>query len=737
MLGGEGLTSDQIKEMDRAWEQKFAKQIGLVPKPEDAATTKGGGNVFAAASVPTAEGEEARGPGPLHVLPLYAMLAPQLQERVFSDPPPGARLVVVATNVAETSLTIPGIRYVIDAGRSKQKVLDERHGGMTKFEVRWVSKASADQRAGRSGRTGPGHCYRLYSSALFNDTFPQFTPPEIVATPLEGVSLVLKALGIDRVENFPFPTPPERVALVAAEKALRSIAAVDADSGLLTPMGRAMACYPISPRHSRMLLHTLTEATEELERGAAGARSSQAKSLHYAIALAAALSVESPFMLVDHVRPEEGDTEAEARLRRDRARGRHAGFRCDRSDALTALRVLADYEAQGEPESFARTNFLVAKNLREMSDLHKQLRRIVGSLKPDRIRESMRGRDLEAAGPILRAMRAVATGEFGALGPLTGRPSEAVETKLRRALAAGWADHVARRIKSAEFVATLQAKAEEEGKKLRAIRYVSCSLEGEEVFLHPSSALGKTAPSFVVYLEVMQTDKRPYMSVATEVDAQWLAECCPALCTVSKPLLDPAPAYRPDLDQVVTWHEVHYGPYLWELPASMRRCESEGDRISAFAAAFLEGKVFSALQDLRKAYASAPGLATRPEAQAHRRVSDLITALRRGGIDSRAGLAKALAKRPTFLREEVGQWLQKGTDASLLDRCWRRLLAEAGSGDFVAQGTGPARAIQQAPAQEVDRFDRVPLTLSNAGGPRGKKRSMRNVSGGGKVVKFS
>ena len=105
-------------------------------------------------------GGERDGPGPLHVLPLYAMLAPAAQARVFRPPPPGHRLVVVATNVAETSLTIPGIRYVVDAGRSKQRLLEGHGGGLARFEVRWVSKASAEQRAGRAGRTGPGHCYR-------------------------------------------------------------------------------------------------------------------------------------------------------------------------------------------------------------------------------------------------------------------------------------------------------------------------------------------------------------------------------------------------------------------------------------------------------------------------------------------------------------------------------------------------------------------------------------------------
>jgi ATP-dependent RNA helicase DHX37/DHR1 len=96
-----------------------------------------------------------------------------------------------------------GIRYVVDAGRAKQKLLEESTGGqMTRYDVRWISKASAAQRAGRAGRTCPGHAYRLFSSAHFNDTFPEHTPPEIVNTSLEGVVLVMKSMGVDKVCAF-------------------------------------------------------------------------------------------------------------------------------------------------------------------------------------------------------------------------------------------------------------------------------------------------------------------------------------------------------------------------------------------------------------------------------------------------------------------------------------------------------------------------------------------------------
>jgi len=114
----------------------------------------------------------------IHVLPLYSMLANDEQMKVFETPPEGHRLIVVATNVAETSLTIPGVRYVVDSGRTKERVFDIK-SGISSFEVKWVSKASADQRAGRAGRTGPGHCYRLYSSAVFDNEFAKFSDPEV------------------------------------------------------------------------------------------------------------------------------------------------------------------------------------------------------------------------------------------------------------------------------------------------------------------------------------------------------------------------------------------------------------------------------------------------------------------------------------------------------------------------------------------------------------------------------
>ena len=121
---------------------------------------------------------QSRTAPPLWVLPLYSLLPSHRQQKVFAPPPEGSRLCVVSTNVAETSLTIPNVRYVVDTGRVKTKFFD-KVTGVSAFHVTWTSQAAANQRAGRAGRTGPGHCYRLYSSAVFNDEFEKFSLPDI------------------------------------------------------------------------------------------------------------------------------------------------------------------------------------------------------------------------------------------------------------------------------------------------------------------------------------------------------------------------------------------------------------------------------------------------------------------------------------------------------------------------------------------------------------------------------
>ncbi|KAK3224945.1 hypothetical protein Dsin_004807 [Dipteronia sinensis] len=224
--------------------------------------------------------------GALSVLPLYAMLPAAEQLRVVEKVKERERLVVVATNVAETSFTIPDTKYVVDTGREKVKNYNSATD-MESYEVQWISNASAAQRAGRAGRTVPGHCYSLYSSAVFSNIFPDFSCAEISKVPVEGVVLLMKSMNIDKVANFPFPTPPEATALVEAECCLKE--ALDSN-GRLTTLGKAMAHYPMSPRHSRMLRTLILIMKMK-------SYSRENLVLGYAVAAAAALSLSNPFVM--------------------------------------------------------------------------------------------------------------------------------------------------------------------------------------------------------------------------------------------------------------------------------------------------------------------------------------------------------------------------------------------------------------------------------------------------------
>lgn len=190
------------------------------------------------------------GPGSrLRLLPLYAQMSAERQMEVFRANAdfPEDRIVVVATNVAETSLTIPNVRYVIDSGREKRKEFNSN--GVSRFAIRFTSKASGNQRAGRAGRVGPGHVYRLFSPNVFGEHMPDFSGPEIETNPLDSAVLFLRSMGVPSFSNFPWPSPPPTVHVEAAMRRLKAIGAISTDkSESVTETGKQVSNFPVSPR---------------------------------------------------------------------------------------------------------------------------------------------------------------------------------------------------------------------------------------------------------------------------------------------------------------------------------------------------------------------------------------------------------------------------------------------------------------------------------------------------------
>lgn len=295
--------------------------------------------------------EALRGLKNTEVLPLYARLPTAEQQRVFQPGHTGRR-VVLATNVAETSLTVPGIRYVVDPGTARIS----RYSRRTKVQrlpIEPISQASAAQRAGRSGRTAPGVCIRLYSEADFAAR-PRYTDPEILRTNLAAVILQMAALNLGDIEGFPFLDPPDRRAIRDGVQLLQELGAFDADVRI-TDIGRRLAQLPVDPRLGRMILQADAEGC-----------------VREILVLAAALSIPDP-----RERPAD---------REDAARQKHARFADEHSDFVSYLnlwRYLSEQRKELSGNAFrrmCRDEFLHYLRIREWQDLVGQLRSIARDL---------------------------------------------------------------------------------------------------------------------------------------------------------------------------------------------------------------------------------------------------------------------------------------------------------------------------------------------------------------------
>jgi len=281
------------------------------------------------------------------LLQLYGKLTRAEQERVFEDVP-GMRKVILATNIAETSITIPDTRFVIDSGLAKVPRFHARTHLQTLFEE-GVSKASADQRAGRAGRTAPGKCIRLYSRKSYENR-PAFTDEEILRLDLTEVVLRLIDLGIRQVEDFPLPTPPRPKALAAAIHMLEMMGAIDRERNL-TRIGQRMMPFPLSPPLARMVVEAADRHPRVVED---------------VLMVAAFLSAHPPFLF-----PQGEESEARAM----QARLQHPT-----GDALTAVITLSRYLAARSPVGFCKEHYLdpdvmafIAKAYRQLQDIAKDL----------------------------------------------------------------------------------------------------------------------------------------------------------------------------------------------------------------------------------------------------------------------------------------------------------------------------------------------------------------------------
>jgi len=389
------------------------------------------------------------------VQPLYARLSAAEQSKVFTSIP--QRRVILATNVAETSVTIPGIVYVVDTGIARLSRYDPR-SGTTRLQIEGISQASADQRKGRCGRVREGICVRLYDEQSFAAR-PGFTDPEIKRTGLAGVILRMKSLGLGDVEDFPFLDPPHPKAIAEGYRVLEELGALDGRREL-TPLGERLARFPVDPRIGRMIL--------------AGADHGCLREI---LVIAAALNIQDP-----RERPREAQQKADELHRR---------FRDERSDFVGLLR-LWDFVKEAERKGTSnlrrtcRDSFLSFMRIREWGEIHRQLEEVVRELGIGPKTNGPR-RDRSAAPP--------------------PQPSADGSDALHRALVTGLLSKVG---------------------KWNPEQRVYIGAKQTRFAIHPSSALAKKPPAWVMAFELVETSQL-FARMVAKIEPEWLLDAAPHL----------------------------------------------------------------------------------------------------------------------------------------------------------------------------------------------------------------
>ena len=340
---------------------------------------------------------------PMLVLPLYSVLSPQEQAKVFEPPPEGTRLVIFSTNVAETSLTIPGVKFVVDSGLEKQRVYNFT-SGFVEQKVAYISQASAEQRMGRAGRTSEGICFRLYSSGVYEHAFKKNSDPEILTRPADEIILLLKSMGVDNIERFPLPKPFTKEAIERATAILKHLSAINEKTEKILPYGRALSAFPLAPRLAKILILAWKNQI-----------------IDYATIIVAALSVRDPY---EKIMKEMTDEENE---NKHLSKAKHG-------DVIRILTCFLQWQRGDEnsrPVICAELG-LREKAMQEMQDIRVQLAKILSKVEMDDAKTGKKVKIMIDTTPL-------------------NNPTEVEIVRLRQAILGGFPENVARHIKDTNY----------------------------------------------------------------------------------------------------------------------------------------------------------------------------------------------------------------------------------------------------------------------------------------------
>ena len=617
--------------------------------------------------------DEKKQYSPVIVLPLYSSMEPEEQMKIYAEHK-GKRMIVVSTNVAETSLTIPNVRYVVDSGRVKKRIYKSGLSFST-FKIEWISQASANQRSGRAGRTCEGYCYRIYSNGLYVK-MDKFTEPQISTSPLSQVILTLKYMKVKNIYQFPFITKPKLYFIDKSLEHLVNVGAVDIpdienrnklnrimnflknnkeekekekknkdkeiddkkdnnnndeennnnsdeeseeiekrkDSTSITEIGKLMARFPVEPKLSKILI-----------------MANNFDLLEYAILIVAILSVEN---MIDF-------TSLNLSKKQFKEILKELNVHNNLSDILTYLSLII-LTLKGKNKKIN----INSKKMTEIKNLSNQL----VSLCKFNFRKKINN-----------------------LNELS-LPSSNQEALLLQILLACFIDNVARKKILYDSVGNEISQSNKNKYNDQIIKkkvIYECNENNKECKIYSYSTLLELSPEFLIYTEIISENNNNSLHLCSCIKTDWLYNIGGNLIKTSLSINLKEPYYNKSKDSICCFVDIVYGYKRWEIKnIAVEMSYDEPKFYYYFAKLFLEGEIIEELKKYKKMLNTNPNIITNKVSDMYIKVSKLIISLKANKINNKSELIQKFKKDKNFLKDVVLMWYDNANVKKIIREKW-------------------------------------------------------------------
>ena len=592
--------------------------------------------------------EDKKNYSPVVVLPLYSSMEPDEQMKIYQEHK-GKRMIVVSTNVAETSLTIPGVRYVIDSGRVKKRIYKSGLSFST-FKIEWISQASSNQRSGRAGRTCEGYCYRLYSNGLYVK-MDKFTEPQISTSPLSQVILTLKSMKVKNIYSFPFITKPKLFFIDKSLEHLVNVGAVDIpdieninkinrimnmlkdneniekdeisedleqrkDSTTITEIGKLMAKFPVEPKLGKILI-----------------MANNFDLLEYAILIVAILSIEN---LIDFTSLNMSKKEYKEILKELNAYN-------NLSDILTYMSLVI-LTLKGKNKKIN----INSKKITELKNLSNQLI----SLCKYNFKKNIKK-----------------------ISEIT-LPSNNQEILLLQIILSSFIDNIARKRVLFDSVGNeIKKNVSKSNKKdeqiIKKKIVYECNENNKECKIYNYSTISETLPEYLIYTEIISENNNNFLHLNSCFNTDWLYNLGGNLVKTSLSLNIKEPYYNKKTDSIYCLVDIIYGYKRWEINNIAVEMSSDEPKFYYYFARFLlEGEIIDELKKYKKMLNSNPNIITNKVSDMYIKVSKLIIALKGNKICCKEDLENKLKKDKNFLKDVLILWYDNPSIKKIIREKW-------------------------------------------------------------------